>query len=50
VARAALSALGALGLSPVAERALLGLNLAASERVLVYEPWGSDGRTWQDLT
>ncbi|MDI1478638.1 signal peptide peptidase SppA [Polyangium sp. y55x31] len=50
VARTALSVLGELGLSPVAERALLGLNLAASERVLVYEPWGSDGRTWLELT
>jgi protease-4 len=50
VARAALSALGEVGLSPVAERALLGLNLASSERVLLYEPWGSDGRTCLDIT
>ncbi|MRG97615.1 signal peptide peptidase SppA [Polyangium spumosum] len=50
VARAAASALGVIGLSALAERALLGLNLASSERVLLYEPWGSDGRTWLDVT
>jgi len=49
VAQAALSAADALGLSPVAERALLGLHLGPRERVLVYEPWGSERRTWLDV-
>lgn len=51
LARPAEAIVTALGLGPlVGERLRLGLNLAANERVLVYEPFGSDGRTWFDVT
>jgi protease IV len=41
--------LSALGLERlVGERLVLGLNLGQKERILAYEPFGSDGRTWFD--
>lgn len=49
--RAVESALAALGLDRViGERMALGLNLSQNDRVLLYEPLGSDGRTWSDVT
>lgn len=32
------------------ERLALGLSLSRNDRVLLYEPLGSDGRTWLDVT
>jgi protease-4 len=49
--RAAEAMLTAFGFERiVGERVKLGLNLSQNERVLLYEPLGSDGRTWFDVT
>lgn len=43
--------LSALGLDRfIGERLVLGLNLGQTDRILLYEPFGSDGRTWFDVT
>lgn len=49
VPQAVQSVLSAFGLDQlVGERLNLGLNLGKNERILLYEPFGSDGRTWLD--
>jgi len=49
VPQAVQSVLAALGLERlVGERLVLGLNLGQNDRILLYEPFGSDGRTWFD--
>lgn len=49
--KAAETVLSALGIGRfLGERLVLGLNLRQQERVLLYEPFGSDGRTWTDVT
>ncbi len=51
VPRSAEAMLTAFGLDRfVGERIALGLNLGPNDRVLLYEPLGSDGRTWFDVT
>ncbi len=46
-AKTAETVLSTLGLGRfLGERLVLGLNLRQHERVLLYEPFGSDGRTW----
>ena len=49
VPKTAETVLSALGLDRfVGERLVLGLNLRQNDRILFYEPFGSDGRTWFD--
>lgn len=49
VPQALQTVLAALGLDQlVGERLALGLNLSKNDRILLYEPFGSDGRTWLD--
>ncbi|MBK9264475.1 MAG: signal peptide peptidase SppA [Polyangiaceae bacterium] len=51
IPRVAETMLAAVGLDRiVGERLALGLNVAQTELVLLYEPFGSDGRTWLDVT
>jgi protease IV len=49
VPRAVQTVLSVLGLEGfLGERLVLGLNLGQSDRILLYEPFGSEGRTWPD--
>jgi protease-4 len=48
--RPAETLLSSLGLDRlVGERLVLGLNVGQNDRILFYEPFGSDGRTWVEF-